>query len=82
MAEGFWYVEQFAVDWSSHPEFPKRHSAEYYKEAYYLLHDLASYFFTGAHPRVDGRSVVKAFLEKSETQNYNLFELEEDKNLL
>ncbi|HVE57025.1 MAG TPA: hypothetical protein VNB22_09365 [Pyrinomonadaceae bacterium] len=76
LAEGFWYVPQFAFDWASHPEFPKRHSAEYYKATYCLLHELASYFFTGAHPRIDSRNLVKDFLENTEPQNYNLFGLE------
>jgi hypothetical protein len=65
IAEGFWYIPQFSKDWSSHPNFPKHHSSKYYEKAYCLLDDLAYYFFTGNHPRIDKRDLVEVFIEET-----------------
>jgi hypothetical protein len=65
VANGFWYIPQFIHDWTTHPNFPKSHSSEYYEKAYSLLNDLAFYFFIGAHPRADNRNLIKVFLEET-----------------
>jgi hypothetical protein len=50
VAEGFWYLERFAPEWSSHPNFPRPHEEEYYKRAYERLHDLSYWLFVGESP--------------------------------
>jgi len=50
VAEGFWFLDGWVRDWSSHPCFPKHHGDEYYAAAYERLHDLAYWLFTGASP--------------------------------
>jgi hypothetical protein len=50
MAEGFWYVPSFVRDWTTHPNFPRIHNAEYYQKAYQRLDDLAYWFFFGESP--------------------------------
>jgi hypothetical protein len=49
-ADGFWYMSWFVQSWSSDENFPREFPDQYYRDAYELLFDLASYFFTGAHP--------------------------------
>lgn len=73
IAEGFWYVPQFVVDWTTHPNFPKRHSTDYYEEAYECLRDLAFYFFFGEHPRIDKRRLDEIFFEKLEEKTNEQF---------
>ncbi|CAM1372912.1 hypothetical protein [Tenacibaculum xiamenense] len=50
IAEGVWYISYFIQDWSSHTNFPKKFPKEYYIKAYELIHDLASYYFSGHSP--------------------------------
>ena len=33
MANGFWFVPSFVRDWTTHPNFPRVHEAEYYQKA-------------------------------------------------
>ncbi len=47
IAHGFWFVEHFARDWSSHPDFPRVHGDPYYTEACERLHDLSYWLFVG-----------------------------------
>ena len=53
-AEGFWYLDHFVQDWSSHPSFPRTHEQHYYDAAYRRLHDLAYWLFVGESPYNDG----------------------------
>src|SRR5947207_593197 len=53
IAEGFWYCDHFVKDWSTHPNFPREHTEEYYGEAYRLLDDLAYFLFRGESPYED-----------------------------
>lgn len=53
IAEGFWYLQSFVKDWSSHESFPRTHNTEYYQAAYSRLDDLASWLFTGSSPCTD-----------------------------
>jgi len=46
-ASGFWYLQLFVKDWTTHSNFPRVHSEEYYQKAYQLLDDLAYWFFMG-----------------------------------
>ena len=54
IAEGFWYIQWFTKDWTTHPNFPQPYSKEYYQKAYQLLDDLADYFFMGESPYLEG----------------------------
>lgn len=51
IAEGFWYCGYFVQEWSSHPDFPREHSPDYYAAAYERLRDLAYLLFIGKSPR-------------------------------
>jgi hypothetical protein len=53
IARGFWHVESFVRDWSSHPSFPREHEASYYERAYTRLHDLSYLLFHGESPYLD-----------------------------
>ena len=59
IAEGFWYCETFIRDWTSHPNFP-RPTEEAYQDALELLHNLASFLFTGLNPYNDDTLRKKA----------------------
>lgn len=50
VAEGFWFVETFTVDHSSHPNFPRPDPPEYYQSACERLRDLSYWFFHGESP--------------------------------
>ena len=50
VAEGFWYLDWFVREWSSHPNFPRPHGEAYYEAAYGRLHDLAWWLFMGESP--------------------------------
>jgi hypothetical protein len=50
VAEGFWYLEQFVPDWSTHPNFPRPHGEKYYEAAYQRLRDLSYWLFVGDSP--------------------------------
>jgi hypothetical protein len=47
IAEGFWYLNEFIKDWSTHPNFPRMFSDAYYNAAYERLHALAYWLFVG-----------------------------------
>ena len=53
LAEGFWYVDWFVREWSTHPSFPREHEQTYYEAAYERLHDLAYFLFVGESPYDD-----------------------------
>jgi hypothetical protein len=55
LADGFWYLSFFVKSWASHENFLRELPDEYYRDAFQLLFDLASYFFTGSHPYIDRR---------------------------
>jgi hypothetical protein len=55
IAMGFWYIPRFTRDWTTHSDFPREHSAEYYEQAYHLLNDLAYWFFMGESPYEKGK---------------------------
>lgn len=50
IAEGFWYVEGFVRDWSSHANFPREFEDSYYEDAYERLRDLSYWLFMGESP--------------------------------
>jgi hypothetical protein len=50
LADGFYFLSWFVQSWATHKNFPKEFPEDYYEEAFQLLSDLASYFFTGSHP--------------------------------
>jgi hypothetical protein len=54
VAEGFWYLEGFTKDWSTHPSFPRSHGEEYYQTAYVRLRDLSYWLFVGESPYEGG----------------------------
>ena len=54
VAGGFWYLEWFVPDWTSHPNFPRPHDQQYYQEACRRLGDLAYWFFVGESPYQGG----------------------------
>ncbi len=45
VAEGFWYLSWFGKDWTTHPNFPRWRTEEYYQVAYEYLDGLAYSFF-------------------------------------
>lgn len=53
VAEGFWYLDHFVKDWSSHPNFKRPYDPGYYEQAYERLHDLAHWLFVGESPYKD-----------------------------
>ncbi len=55
VADGFWYVSWFVQSWATHENFPREFPEKYYQDAFRLLFDLASYFFSGSHPYTDRR---------------------------
>lgn len=54
VAEGFWHLDHFVEEWSSHASFPRPHGQQYYEDAYERLHDLAYWLFVGESPHLDG----------------------------
>lgn len=54
IAEGFWYVPRFVREWTTHPNFPKVHAADYYEKAFTQLDDLAYWYFRGQSPYESG----------------------------
>jgi hypothetical protein len=52
-AEGFWFASWFVESWTQHPNFPRPLPAEYYRDAYERLHDLAFWLFQGTCPYED-----------------------------
>jgi len=67
LAEGFWYISDFVEDWTSHPAWEKDRSREpdYFRKAYYRLHGLASWFFSGEPPGKDVEEWwASTFIEK------------------
>lgn len=47
IADGFWYLSHFVEDWTTHKNFPRVHSPEYYEQAYVHLYFLACWYFQG-----------------------------------
>jgi len=54
LAEGYWYLDWYVREWTSHEAFPRPHSSSYYEEAYERLHDLAYWLFIGESPYQKG----------------------------
>ncbi len=54
LADGFWYLSHIVRGTTQHPAFRRPYPAEYYEAAYVRLEDLASYFFSGHSPYLDG----------------------------
>jgi hypothetical protein len=54
LAEGFWLLDWFVKDWSTHPNFPRPLAEGYYRRAYERLHDLAYWLFIGESPYENG----------------------------
>ena len=50
LAEGYWYLDWYVREWTSHGAFPRPHSSSYYEQAYQRLHDLAYWLFFGESP--------------------------------
>jgi hypothetical protein len=50
LVEGYWYLSDFVPGHVSHPDFPRREPAEYYKSAVNRLRDLQDWFVTGRSP--------------------------------
>lgn len=48
IAAGFWYLDWWVREWSSHEAFPRLHGDSYYEAAYERLHVLAFRLFTGS----------------------------------
>jgi hypothetical protein len=59
VAEGFWYCDTFIRDWTSHPNFPRPPEVAY-QDALELVHNLASFLFTGLNPYKDDTLRKKA----------------------
>lgn len=55
LAQGFWFIPGFVRDWTSHSNFPRVHSQDYYENAYRRLDDLAWWFFMGDSPHSDDK---------------------------
>ena len=49
LAEGFWYLQLFTRDWTTHPNSPRPHPPAYSEAARQLIDDLAYWFFVGEH---------------------------------
>jgi hypothetical protein len=54
VAEGFWFVPRFVREWTTHANFPKVHTADYYEKALTQLDDLAYWYFRGQSPYESG----------------------------
>ncbi len=54
IAQGFWYIPDFVRTWTTHPNFPRVHTQEYYDQAYERLDNLAYWYFFAESPYVDG----------------------------
>ncbi len=50
IAEGFWFLDSFVREWSTHANFPRQYELTYYNDAYERLHDLAYWLFMGFSP--------------------------------
>jgi hypothetical protein len=64
ISEGFWYYSWAVKDWTTHPNFPRYHVAEYYQAAYEYLNDLAFWFFVGESPWTDGGEQSRSELQR------------------
>ena len=53
LVEGYWYLSDFVPAHTSHPNFPRPESAEYYQAATQRLWDLQNWFVTGRFPYLD-----------------------------
>ena len=50
VAQGFWFLERYVPEWSSHPNFPSPGEEPYHEAACRRLSDLASWLFFGNSP--------------------------------
>jgi len=57
IAEGFWFCETWITDWKRHPNSPR--PPEDYRDAIELIHNLASFLFTGLNPYNDNDTLRK-----------------------
>jgi len=53
LAELFWYLSDYVRAWTTHPNFPRTYSQEYYEKAYERLYNLAYWYFRGYSPYID-----------------------------
>ncbi|WP_299767707.1 hypothetical protein [uncultured Dokdonia sp.] len=63
IAEGIWYISHFIKEWSSHENFPKVHSNEYYSKAYDLIHDIAYEYFMGESVYTSEKIIIEKIEE-------------------
>ena len=54
LADGFFFVSYFVRSWTSHPSFKRPEDIDYYEACLQRLDDLASWFFSGHSPYIDG----------------------------
>ncbi len=54
----------FVKDWTSHPNFPRRRSDEYYNAVYEYLSSLAYWFFVNESPWTDNGIQARAELSR------------------
>ncbi len=64
LAEGFWYASVFIKEWTSHPNFPRKHSGTYYEQSYKTISDLCGYLFKGHPPYMDDTLEKIIFTDK------------------
>jgi hypothetical protein len=57
VAHGFWYLQLFTREFTTHPHYPKSHPPAYYEAAHQLIDDLAYWFFVGEHGYQDEKSL-------------------------
>ncbi len=54
IAEGFWHMEHFVKDVSTHVAFRRAYEPQYYDDAYERLHALSHWLFIGESPYLGG----------------------------
>ena len=68
LAAGFWYLQDFVKEHTSHQDFYKPYSQNYYEWAYKRLDDLAYWFFLGESPYIENKG-FEPFEESSTALN-------------
>ncbi len=66
IASGVWFISTFIKSFTSHKDFPKKYSLEYYSKAYELINDITWTYFMVDSPfnsEIDVQNELKA-LEK------------------
>ncbi len=53
IAQGYWFLERFVPEWTSHENFPRPESP-YYEDCLMRISDLAWFYFIGESPYMDG----------------------------